>query len=71
MISRSIHPRNWIGGNGKVSNTCAPRKNAKYYNRALRKLEIRRQSYDSTIKSLPGSVNPASFRRPGSMKLRT
>lgn len=73
-IDWGIHVRHAPWGNGVKKNTCAlirERANGKLPKR-LRKvkenLERRRVSHASTLKALPATVNPLSFRQPGSMK---
>lgn len=72
MKSLSIHPRVRDGrtAHEKV-NTAKPWKGGGKLAYAQKHLGERRVAHSATIKSLPNTVNPASFRAPGSMKGRS
>ena len=62
----SIHPHVWLGGGKK--NTCLPWKGKGKLAKKRQRLGERRAAHSTTLRSLPTSVNPLSFRTPGSMK---
>jgi hypothetical protein len=43
---------------------------AKILRKTRDKLNTRRNAHAATLKSLPSTVNPVSYRQPGSMKRR-
>ena len=50
-----------------ITNTSKPHKGAGKLAKKMKRLHNRRLAHSATLKSLPSSINPMSYKTPGSM----